>query len=951
MFSSQKRVTPTSIPPAPAVIPAPTPLPFLTPRQHHSPRPTPPHPHTTRPNTTPRFPLVTPCDPSLLPPPSLNPQGIRHHLRNYPDPAFPQLLSDISRFGVRVGYEGPSHARIRRPNHRSATVNPAILDDHITKELAAGRIQKVPLPLSHYCSPLGLVPKKTDGVQTGWRMNFDLSSPAGHSVNNNIPLEYGTLTYESFQDALALIASFGQGAVLLKKDLKAAFRHVPMSPYDYWLFIFEWKGEFFMDMFLPFGLQTAPYHFNLFAEGLHWVFVYEYGWSLTHYLDDSLSVFPPNTDPKPLSTLYDSVCKDFGMHTEPKKDEMGTRVTHLSFTIDSHIMEASLPPNKRKRAITVVHNLLLKSWTSRARLEETLGFLSHCCQVVPIGRPFLRNLFSLLQISTRSACSGRPPYARLTHAAHQDQQWWYVFLNLWSCSIPIQSIDARRTFMIATDASGKKGIGGVFGELVVASRVLRGHRRKHINWKELYAIYYALLLWFEHFANGRLVILCDNTTAVAAVNKRSTCESLTPVLQALLLVAALFNIDLVTRWIPTDENSVADALSRHDFKRLANLGFVTQASILHRPHPTIPTSTLRQKLLSFCGTASPSPPENRTPPPSKHTNPSSYGSTSQRSPSRSSSLQPGSPTSPPPSPSQRPATTSKASATTTSNTISTYKSSTTPSLTLLFVAGGASTVINPTANVFLSRRTSSSPSSISSPPTRASTPLISEQPSVSPSQHSSGLANLHGKNGILKSLLGFIYHDDMLHSSTTPSLSSSRRRKQTNTAKVSTSTSPASIHPSVPWPPSTTYSNGSRRRPTPHFSFGQLAYLSTEPTSSIELRHGYSKRVKIPRSSQDTHSAKVPLSQQSPPASLRTKSNFSVVGKATPSTSTSTRSTNTPTDNICLPSTQKSTPPLTQPIFLASSPTSRSTLTSSSPTRMTYPACQVRRISAVPLSC
>ena len=27
-------------------------------------------------------------------------------------------------------------------------------------------------------------------------------------------------------------------------------------------------------------------------------------------------------------------------------------------------------------------------------LETTLGFLSHCCQVVPFGRPFLRNLFS-----------------------------------------------------------------------------------------------------------------------------------------------------------------------------------------------------------------------------------------------------------------------------------------------------------------------------------------------------------------------------------------------------------------------------------------------------------------------------------------------------------------------------------------------------------------------------
>src|SRR5579859_7804013 len=232
-FSSQKCVTPASIPPVPAVTPAPAPTPFLTQRQHHSPAPTPPHPHTTRPNTTTHFPLVTPCDQSLLPPPSLNPQGIHHHLRNYPDPAFPQLLSDISHFGVRVGYEGPPRTQIHRPNHRSAMVNPAILDDHIAEELAVGQIRKVALPLSHDCSPLGLIPEKTDGVQTGWRTIFELSSPNGNSVNDNIPPKYGTLMYESFQDALALVASFGHGAILLKKDLKAAFGHIPMSPYDY----------------------------------------------------------------------------------------------------------------------------------------------------------------------------------------------------------------------------------------------------------------------------------------------------------------------------------------------------------------------------------------------------------------------------------------------------------------------------------------------------------------------------------------------------------------------------------------------------------------------------------------------------------------------------------------------------------------------------------------------
>jgi len=115
----------------------------------------------------------------------------------------------------------------------------------------------------------------------------------------------------------------------------------------------------------------------------------------------------------------DSVCDDFRIQTEPKKDEMRTSVMHLGFNIDTTVMEA---PSKRKRAIDVVHSLLLKSWTSRTRLEEALGFLGHGCQVVPIGHAFLQNLFSLLQKATFAICHSRPPYARITHAARHDLQ-------------------------------------------------------------------------------------------------------------------------------------------------------------------------------------------------------------------------------------------------------------------------------------------------------------------------------------------------------------------------------------------------------------------------------------------------------------------------------------------------------------------------------------------------
>ena len=67
----------------------------------------------------------------------------------------------------------------------------------------------------------------------GWRIIFNLSSPSDHSINDDIPKEYGTFIYESLNTAIHLIAQAERGAVMMKRDLKSAFRHVPISPYDY----------------------------------------------------------------------------------------------------------------------------------------------------------------------------------------------------------------------------------------------------------------------------------------------------------------------------------------------------------------------------------------------------------------------------------------------------------------------------------------------------------------------------------------------------------------------------------------------------------------------------------------------------------------------------------------------------------------------------------------------
>jgi hypothetical protein len=672
---------------------------------------------------------------------TLNPHGITRLLQSYPDKDFVNVLTSIARSGVRLGYEGSVSAQVRRSNHSSSIINAAVISDSILSELQKGRIREITsLPEHYFCSPIGLVPKTSDGVQTGWRMIFDLSSPIGNSVNDGIPKEYGSIVYETLADAIRLVAKTGRGAIMMKRDLKSAFRHIPVCQSDHWLMIFEWERKFYVDMFLPFGLRTAPRIFNLFSEALHWVFETSHGWNLTHYLDDFFVVFPPETNIAPHSQVFDEVINTMGLTKAVEKDSHGTTVTHLGFEFDSINMEVCLPPNKKLRAMQAVKRLLHASSISFTELEEVLGFLSHCCQVVPLGRPFLRQLFSLLRRAKSPFKSSR---TRITSSAKSDIRWWVIFLSSWS-SISMIKL-SRVNHDVATDASGAKGIGGVCRRIIFSDRVPARHRRKHINWKEAFAILHAFVLWHKHWAGGRLRLACDNAAVVEAVNKRSIRGETIRPLQLIFLIAAVFDIEITAFWIPSEENIVADAASRHDFKKLANLGF--QVSSLRNRTPDTKMSTLRQRLFTFFTIPSPLRRGKTTIPPATRMSPFARSIAIPPSPSLSKLSPIGSPHSCR-KPNQRPRShTSKRCALLPSNLASTYQSLTIPELISSSGEGNVAMAKVPSDCDFPSRRQSSNRSPDSSTK-MTSTRSTSKRRSAWHLPLFFDLVSLHGTAGI-----------------------------------------------------------------------------------------------------------------------------------------------------------------------------------------------------------
>jgi hypothetical protein len=279
-------------------------------------------------------------------------------LEQHPDRTFVNTLLHIIQYGACIGYCGPDQF-ILSSNLTSANNDPATLSHNITTELSHNRIMQVPDPRADpnkpfICSPLGLVPKSSGG----WRRIHHLSYPRGHSVNDYIPNEWAALEYSTVDQAIALVAAQGPGATLIKRDLQDAFRHIPIAPQDLWLLGFCWEDIYWVDCFLPFGLRTAPYIFDLFAKALHWILDTQASpeFGTIHYLDDFLGVGPPSSAATAeFSHLFERTCNRLGLRIKESKSVTGTTAEFGGIELDTLKMEARLPPAKLDKATELVN--------------------------------------------------------------------------------------------------------------------------------------------------------------------------------------------------------------------------------------------------------------------------------------------------------------------------------------------------------------------------------------------------------------------------------------------------------------------------------------------------------------------------------------------------------------------------------------------------------------------
>ncbi|KAG9223323.1 hypothetical protein CCMSSC00406_0010314 [Pleurotus cornucopiae] len=161
---------------------------------------------------------------------------------------------------------------------------------------------------------------------------------------------------------------------------------------------------------------------------------------------------------------------------------------------------------------------------------------------------------------------------------------------------------------VFTDASGTKGLGGVWGSKWFSSRVPHRYRNTLINFKELYAVLKVILCWGHLWSGQRVVFHVDNTNVHTALNKHMThSPPLALLLRLVLMLTASLGFSLSSVWLSSADNAVADPASRFQYMRMFMVAPFLDKQLCSPNHLTTGMKlklTSRAVPHSTCGTDS-----------------------------------------------------------------------------------------------------------------------------------------------------------------------------------------------------------------------------------------------------------------------------------------------------------------------------------------------------------
>ncbi len=494
--------------------------------------------------------------------------------------------------GVDLGFQG-DRSRIQiGPNLESAHDHPDAIEDNIANDLANGRRKGpytlLPLP-AFYSNPLGVVFKKGKPKP---RVVHHLSWPrTAESTSVNASILDFPVALDAFDRALEKVKQIGAGCYMSKIDIESAYRCIPVRPEDWPLLGLEWKGNFYFDIVMQFGITSATAIFEWYSSAAQYIAARSCAVKhMVHYVDDFMLLNAKLAAAKFQLEHVVQLFDELGIPISLKKLEgPATSMIFLGILFDSVSMTIRLDEEKLAAIHAELELWSDRSSASRQELQSIIGVLSFAAKVVPTGRTFLRRMIDHLK-SLPSASTNTQQHP-LSPAFHRDLNWWRHFLTKWNGVSLIPDCDwtPANVLHIYTDAC-VEGYGALYGTHWFAcewtadeEELAARDKRDSMPFKELYALTRAAATWGSHWRGRKILFHCDCQPIVDAWRKGDSRQpAISQLIRTLLFIAASHDFNMNIMHIAGVDNTCADLLSRGQVQRFKD--FQPQ----HDPSATIP---------------------------------------------------------------------------------------------------------------------------------------------------------------------------------------------------------------------------------------------------------------------------------------------------------------------------------------------------------------------------
>lgn len=387
-----------------------------------------------------------------------------------------------------------------------------------------------------------------------------IDHPQGENVNdfvqkNNYDGRYISHVLPRMDDIVSQLAAMNYSALLASVDIQRAYRNFPGCPLDYPLTGIKHRGQYYIDLAMPFGARSSSTYTQKSADFIARA-LRRRGIVVHIYLDDVLVYVHLGQDSLARFTQVLEFINYLGLPLAKNKSQPpDIEVKYLGVYINTSERTLVIPEEKIVLFLALVNWAKEQKVLTRKTVQRLVGKIVHLSGCLPAARTFANGILHDL----RHAGGGSD--IPITDHTRTDIRWFATYLRRYN-GISMMKAGPPK-FVIVADACAAGGGASDYASYIAYSFPSGIADTYHISILEALNCLVALRILITSEKHHSVVeVKCDNSATVQVITRGGQRDKyLAAIARAIWYVAARTDVKLVFTHVPGERMQLADSLS------------------------------------------------------------------------------------------------------------------------------------------------------------------------------------------------------------------------------------------------------------------------------------------------------------------------------------------------------------------------------------------------------